>query len=68
LREIRNWYLKQCDLTQAQDIRAIRGKEWSDACDAYRKELRDLPENVSDIHFNDFNILQGVTFPEKPSF
>lgn len=68
LREIRNWYLQQCDWTQAQDIRAIRGQEWSEAWDLYRKELRDLPENISDIHFNDFSILQGVTFPDKPSF
>ena len=67
LREIRNWYLQQCDWTQAQDIRAIRGEQWCSAWDNYRQQLRDLPKNVSGIYFNDLNILEGVIFPEKPS-
>ena len=67
LREIRDWYLQQCDWTQAQDIRAIRGQQWASEWDTYRQELRDLPETVSNIYFNELNILEGVTFPEKPS-
>ena len=67
LREIRNWYLQQSDWTQSQDIRAIRGEEWCSAWDNYRQELRNLPDNVSGIYFDEFNNIQGLTFPEKPS-
>jgi hypothetical protein len=67
LREIRDWYLQKSDWTQAQDIRAIRGEQWCQAWDTYRQELRDLPENVSGIYFNEFNIIEGVTFPEAPN-
>jgi hypothetical protein len=67
IREIRDWYLQQCDWTQAQDVRAIRGQEWCDAWDDYRQELRDLPDNVVDPSFDEFDRIQNVTFPEKPS-
>lgn len=67
LREIRNWYLQQSDWTQSQDIRAIRGEDWCNAWDNYRQELRNLPDNVSGIYFDEFNNIQGLTFPEKPS-
>lgn len=67
LREIRNWYLQQSDWTQAQDIRSIRGEEWSSAWDNYRQELRDLPSNSSNLYFDEFNNIQNATFPEKPS-
>jgi hypothetical protein len=67
IREIRDWYLQQCDWTQTQDVRAIRGQEWCDAWDTYRQELRDLPDNVVDPCFDEFDRIQNVTFPEKPS-
>lgn len=67
LREIRDWYLQQCDWTQAQDVRALKGQEWCQAWDTYRQELRDLPNNVSNPYFDENNNIVGVTFPEKPS-
>jgi hypothetical protein len=67
VRDIRNWYLKESDWTQALDIRSLRGTEWSAAWDAYRQELRDIPESEISPYFNDMGVLQGVTFPEKPA-
>jgi hypothetical protein len=66
LREVRNWYLQQCDWTQAQDIRAIRGEDWCNAWDTYRQELRDLPNSASGLYFDEFNNIQNIVMPEKP--
>jgi hypothetical protein len=66
LREIRDWYLEKSDWTQAQDVRAIRGAEWSAAWDGYRQALRDLPQNSSPYFDTNGNIT-GVDFPERPS-
>ena len=67
VRDIRNWYLKESDWTQAADIRAIRGTEWSSAWDAYRQELRDITESGITPTFNEMGVLEGVVFPDKPS-
>jgi hypothetical protein len=66
LREVRNWYLQQCDWTQAQDIRDIRGEDWCNAWDTYRQELRDLPNSASGLYFDEFNNIQNIVMPEKP--
>ena len=67
IREIRDWYLQQCDWTQAQDVRSIKGEEWCSQWDEYRQTLRDLPGNTVDPYFDEFDRIQNVTFPEKPS-
>ena len=67
IREIRDWYLQQCDWTQAQDVRSIKGEEWCSQWDEYRQILRDLPGNTVDPYFDEFDRIQNVTFPEKPS-
>jgi hypothetical protein len=67
IREIRDWYLQQCDWTQAQDVRSIKGEEWCRQWDEYRQTLRDLPGNTVDPYFDEFDRIQNVTFPEKPS-
>jgi hypothetical protein len=67
LREIRDWYLQKSDWTQSQDIRAIRGEQWCQKWDAYRQKLRDLPSNASGLYFNEYNIIEGITFPDPPS-
>jgi hypothetical protein len=67
LREIRNWHLQQCDWTQAQDIRAVRGQAWCDAWDSYRQQLRDLPSDASGLYFDEFNNIQNIVMPEKPA-
>lgn len=67
VRDIRNWYLKESDWTQAADIRSIRGEEWCAAWDAYRQLLRDLPESGITPSFNEFGVLEGVDLPEKPA-
>jgi len=66
VREIRNWYLEQSDWTQSQDIRSIRGPEWSLKWDDYRQELRNITESDIEPYFDDFDILQGIVWPEKP--
>lgn len=65
LREVRDWYLQQCDWTQSQDIRAIRGPAWCAAWDSYRQQLRDIT-NVARPQFNEMNFLVGVEWPAKP--
>ena len=66
LREVRDWYLQQSDWTQGQDIRAIRGEEWCKAWDEYRQKLRDMTEIGLEPYFDEHDILQGITWPEKP--
>jgi hypothetical protein len=66
LREIRDWYLKESDWTQVADLRQIRGAEWCAAWDSYRQELRDFPDTATNIQFDDFNFLSGVTWPQRP--
>ena len=67
VRDIRNWYLKESDWTQAADIRAIRGEEWSLAWDQYRQALRDITTSEINPYFDDMGVLQGAVFPEKPA-
>jgi hypothetical protein len=67
IREIRDWYLQQCDWTQAQDVRNIKGEEWCSRWDEYRQKLRDLPFETVDPYFDEFDRIQNVVFPEKPS-
>ena len=67
VRDIRNWYLKESDWTQAADIRAIRGEGWSLAWDQYRQELRDITTSGITPYFDEMGILKGVDFPEKPA-
>ena len=67
LKEIRDWHLQGCDWTQATDLRTIRGSEWCAAWDTYRQQLRDLPDNVSGIAFDENNFLINVTWPTKPN-
>jgi hypothetical protein len=67
VRDIRNWYLKESDWTQAADIRAIRGEEWSLAWDQYRQELRDITTSGITPYFDNMGVLKGVEFPEKPT-
>ena len=68
LREIRDWYLQQSDWTQVQDLRKLRGKDWCNAWDTYRQQLRDLTENVTNVPFDENNYLRNVTWPTKPNF
>ena len=67
LREIRDWYLKESDWTQMQDLRTIRGAEWCAAWDNYRVQLRNLPESGITPYFDEMNFIQGVTWPTKPN-
>jgi hypothetical protein len=67
VRDIRNWYLKESDWTQAADIRAIRGEEWAQAWDQYRQELRDITTSGITPYFDDMGILKGAELPEKPA-
>jgi hypothetical protein len=67
LREIRDWYLKESDWTQMQDLRAVRGVDWCTAWDMYRAQLRDLPESGITPYFDEMNFIQGVTWPTKPN-
>lgn len=66
LREIRNWLIQESDWTQGQDVRALRGSEWCAAWDAYRQQLRDLPEAGFDLYFDELGVLQGFELPTKP--
>lgn len=65
LREIRDWYLQQCDWTQSQDIRTIRGPEWCAAWDAYRQALRDMTKTATPS-WGEMNFLVGVEWPQQP--
>lgn len=67
VREIRDWYLQQSDWTQVQDLRAIRGAEWCRAWDTYRQQLRDITATDQQPHFDQFNMIQGITWPTRPS-
>ena len=67
VREIRDWYLKESDWTQVADLRAIRGKEWCDAWDNYRQQLRDFPSSGINPFFDQLNFLIGIEWPERPS-
>jgi len=67
LRSIRDFLLRECDWTQGQDIRAVRGEEWCAEWDAYRQELRDITEAGFDLSFNEMGILEGFTLPDKPA-
>lgn len=67
VRDIRNWYLKESDWTQASDIRAIRGEDWAQAWDQYRQELRDITNSGINPYFDDMGILKGAELPEKPA-
>jgi hypothetical protein len=67
LREIRDWYLKESDWSQLQDLRTIRGAEWCAAWDNYRVQLRNLPESGITPYFDEMNFIQGVTWPTKPN-
>ena len=67
LREIRDWYLKESDWTQMQDLRAIRGPEWCATWDNYRAQLRDLPDSAITPYFDEMNFIQGVMWPSKPN-
>jgi hypothetical protein len=67
VRDIRNWYLRESDWTQAMDIRNIRGEAWSLAWDQYRQELRDITTSEITPYFDDMGILKGVEFPKKPA-
>jgi hypothetical protein len=66
VREIRDWYLKDCDWTQVQDLRVLRGAEWCNTWDNYRQLLRDLPDSGISPYFDDMNMIQGVTWPPRP--
>lgn len=67
LREIRDWYLKESDWTQVADLRQIRGPEWCAAWDSYRQQLRDFPDTVSNVQFDEFNFLVGIVWPQMPN-
>jgi len=68
LREIRDWYLQQCDWTQGYDIRQLRGPEWCAAWDEYRQRLRDLPTTATPYFIDDMDpAIHGVEWPAKPS-
>jgi hypothetical protein len=67
VREIRDWYLKESDWTQAQDLRKIRGTEWSTAWDTYRDQLRKLPSSGINPTFDEMNMIQGVVWPTRPN-
>ena len=67
VREIRDWYLQQCDWTQATDLRALRGAEWCAAWDAYRQTLRDFPDSGIEPYFDEMSMIRGITWPTKPN-
>ena len=67
LREIRDWYLEQCDWTQSTDLRALRGSEWCAAWDNYRQQLRDLPVSGITPIFDEMDVITNVTWPTKPN-
>ena len=68
LKEIRDWYLKESDWTQVQDLRSIRGIAWCAAWDDYRQQLRDMPADpTQQPYFNEMGLISGITWPEKPS-
>lgn len=68
LKEIRDWYLKESDWTQVQDLRSIRGIAWCAAWDYYRQQLRDMPADpAQQPYFNEMGLISGITWPEKPS-
>jgi hypothetical protein len=66
VREIRDWYLKDCDWTQMQDLRTIRGTEWCSAWDTYRQQLRDFPTSGITPYFDEMNMIQGIVWPSRP--
>ena len=66
VREIRDWYLKDCDWTQVQDLRSIRGIEWCTSWDTYRQQLRDFPTSGITPYFNEMNMIQGIIWPTRP--
>lgn len=66
VREIRDWYLKESDWTQVQDLRTLRGPEWCASWDQYRQELRDLPDSGIEPYFNEMHLIQGVVWPTRP--
>ena len=65
LREVRDWYLGQCDWTQCQDIRAIKGPEWCERWDTYRQELRDMTKTAQPA-WSDMNLLTNIDWPQMP--
>lgn len=67
VREIRDWYLKESDWTQVQDLRKIRGPEWCSAWDKYRDDLRKLPSSGIKPKFDEMNHIQGVVWPQQPN-
>lgn len=67
VREIRDWYLKESDWTQVQDLRAVRGPEWCAAWDAYRQQLRDLPDSGITPSFDEMNMIKNITWPTPPN-
>jgi hypothetical protein len=67
VREIRDWYLSKCDWTQVADLQAIRGPEWCAAWATYRQQLRDLPASGVTLTFDEFDRIQGVTWPTAPN-
>jgi hypothetical protein len=67
VREIRDWYLQQSDWTQGQDIRLIRGEHWCQSWDEYRQKLRDITSSRINPYFDEYDILHGVVWPEKPN-
>ena len=63
LRAQRNILLAETDWSQGGDVpNTIKTKY-----NAYRQELRDLPEFSSPVWDNDRGILSNVTWPTKPS-
>jgi hypothetical protein len=67
VRDIRNFYLRESDWTQGNDIRSIRGPEWCAEWDQYRQTLRDMPDSGINPYFDNMGVLQGVEIPEKPT-
>ena len=67
LREIRDWYLQQCDWTQGYDIRQLRGPEWCAAWDEYRQKLRDMTKTAKPYFETDEDPgVRGVVWPQRP--
>ena len=48
LREMRDFYLAQCDWTQFPDVQTTMAEEKKTAWATYRQALRDLPTNTTD--------------------
>ena len=67
VREIRDWYLKDCDWTQVQDLRILRGAEWCTAWDTYRQQLRNFPASGITPYFDEMNMIQGIVWPTRPN-